>query len=215
MATIRKKFHDIGNKLNKIRLAAGVIRELAADMDDPKKAREAAAKIIRDCGFIEKAALDADQKIVEVKEIAYRHVDPDKAVAVSKQDFNDKARRTSLFLLEDDAEICEVLKDVYGRRGFTVHVALSGEEALDRLAQIRPEIALLDVHLLGKVSGVDILCYIKKEMPATRCLMITKDDTVKVREAVEKAGADGVLLKPLTLGELDVQLSAIMAKLGK
>ena len=42
---------------------------------------------------------------------------------------------------------------------------LCGEDALARLSHMRPEIALLDVHLAGRMSGVDVLRHIRKNLP--------------------------------------------------
>jgi CheY-like chemotaxis protein len=211
MTSIRRQFHDVGNKLNKIRLAANIIKERVqggsaggtqADID----------KIIRDCDVIERSVLEADQGLIDLKEVIYRMCDPDKPAQELASVRQEGSTPVGIFILEDDEEICVMLKEAYERKGFCVRYCLNGESALKEISQGSFQIALLDIHLAGKVSGLDVLRAIRMDLPAIHCLVVTKDDDPQVHQQIMKAGAKRILLKPLTMKELDAQISGILAK---
>ncbi|HEX6849625.1 MAG TPA: response regulator transcription factor [Chitinophagaceae bacterium] len=70
----------------------------------------------------------------------------------------------------------------------------SGEEALQKLPEIRPDIVIMDINLPG-MNGIECIRQVKDKSPGTQFMMFTvyeNDD--KVFEAL-KAGASGYLLK--------------------
>ena len=70
----------------------------------------------------------------------------------------------------------------------------TGEEALDHLPEIKPDIVIMDINLPG-MNGIECIRQVKDKSPATQFMMFTvyeNDD--KVFEAL-KAGASGYLLK--------------------
>lgn len=70
----------------------------------------------------------------------------------------------------------------------------TGEEALEHLPEIRPDIVIMDINLPG-MNGIECIRQVKDKSPATQFMMFTvyeNDD--KVFEAL-KAGASGYLLK--------------------
>ncbi|MEN9796920.1 MAG: hypothetical protein RL653_616 [Pseudomonadota bacterium] len=75
-----------------------------------------------------------------------------------------------------------------------VGTALSGEEALQLVDELRPEVLLLDLGL-PRMSGIDVTRAVKAKHPGTEVLIFTIfDEEEKVLDAV-KAGASGYLLK--------------------
>jgi DNA-binding NarL/FixJ family response regulator len=70
----------------------------------------------------------------------------------------------------------------------------TGEEALAKLPQSRPEVVLMDIHLPG-ISGIECTLRLKQLLPETQVLIVTVyTDADRVFEAL-KAGASGYLLK--------------------
>ena len=70
----------------------------------------------------------------------------------------------------------------------------TGEEALQKLPQINPDIVIMDINLPG-MNGIECIRQVKDKSPSTQFMMFTvyeNDD--KVFEAL-KAGASGYLLK--------------------
>ncbi|MDP1954677.1 MAG: response regulator [Polaromonas sp.] len=83
-------------------------------------------------------------------------------------------------------------------------------EALRCVAQVRPDLILLDNHLPG-VLGVDGIAALKEAAPGTRILMLTVSENEDDLAAALQAGADGYLLKTV---ELDSLCESIIKVLG-
>ena len=70
----------------------------------------------------------------------------------------------------------------------------TGEEALQKLPEIKPDIVIMDINLPG-MNGIECIRQVKDKSPATQFMMFTVyENDEKVFEAL-KAGASGYLLK--------------------
>ena len=103
--------------------------------------------------------------------------------------------------IEDDKEIAELYRHVLVSLGFETEIVRTGEAALVRLATAAPAVVLLDLNLVSRVSGSDILHRIRadRRLTGTRVVVITGypvlADTVRDK-------ADAVLIKPVDVKEL-------------
>jgi DNA-binding response OmpR family regulator len=104
-------------------------------------------------------------------------------------------------VVEDDQDVAELYRRVLESVGFSAEVIRTGEGALARLAAVAPAVVLLDLNLLSRVSGSDILHQIRADerLTGTRVVMVTGHREVDktIRDA-----ADAVLYKPVDIGEL-------------
>jgi DNA-binding NarL/FixJ family response regulator len=84
----------------------------------------------------------------------------------------------------------------------------TGAEAVERVAELGPELVLLDVEL-PDMDGVETLTRLKARAPRTAVLMVSMhDDPALVRRAIE-AGAAGYVLKGINRRELLAAVRAI------
>ena len=98
-------------------------------------------------------------------------------------------REGTIQLLEQQAEV-----EVVGQAG-------SGEEGLEVLGRLRPDVTLVDVHLPG-MSGLALARAAAASLPGVRVLMVSAyDDYAYLTEALE-IGVGGYLLKTATAREL-------------
>lgn len=75
------------------------------------------------------------------------------------------------------------------------------EEAIKYLPSLKPDVALIDIGLPGK-SGIELVEFIRKNIPSTLCMICTAyDEDEKVFKAL-KAGAYGYLLKSVSPAEI-------------
>ena len=82
-----------------------------------------------------------------------------------------------------------------------VGVASSGEEALDTIPRLRPDVVLMDLPLPG-ISGVDATRRLTAELPDTYVVALTvMTDAETVLQAI-LAGASGYLLKDASIDEI-------------
>src|SRR5947207_2956065 len=88
-----------------------------------------------------------------------------------------------------------------------VGTAAAGDEALDRIAELEPDLVLLDLQLPGD-DGATVAGKIKERWPDVRVVIFTgAPDDFALRRA-QAAGADGLLLKTMPVGELIAAIKA-------
>jgi DNA-binding NarL/FixJ family response regulator len=110
---------------------------------------------------------------------------------------------TTISIVEDDRDLRESIAQYVGAApGFQcVSQYASAEEALEHLAQDKPDVVLMDINLDG-MSGIECARQLKTEAPAIQILMLTVfDDTEQIFNALA-AGASGYLLKRMDPSKL-------------
>jgi len=91
--------------------------------------------------------------------------------------------------------------DVDGEVRFEIDTAATGEEALAKIAQRRPDILLLDYKLPG-INGLDVLRQVSESGAGTLAIMITAYASLETAVTATKQGAYDFLAKPFTPAEL-------------
>jgi two-component system nitrate/nitrite response regulator NarL len=88
--------------------------------------------------------------------------------------------------------------------------AASGAEGLVLVAELKPDIVLIDLNMKG-MNGIQTLTQIKEEKLESKCIMLTVSDAeVDLLEAL-RAGADGYLLKDMEPEDLCSSLKKAMS----
>ncbi|RJP29197.1 MAG: response regulator [Candidatus Omnitrophota bacterium] len=108
-----------------------------------------------------------------------------------------------LFIVDDEAEVTEVLKSHFQRRGLEVYSCSSGEEAVKLLLEKQPDLALLDYKLEGPMTGLDVLKKIRESGSTVKVIISTGALEDKVKEEAITMGVETFLNKPLTMSTLD------------
>jgi DNA-binding NarL/FixJ family response regulator len=106
-------------------------------------------------------------------------------------------------IVEDDQIVRENLSLLINSTpGFScVAACSSGEQALERLGKISPEVVLMDIHLPGQ-SGITCVGRLRALLPKVQVIMLTiEEDSEKVFESL-KAGATGYLVKHVSTAEI-------------
>ena len=215
-STLREGFHEIGNKLNKLSVAAGYIKALMGELVITEKDKAIVSKILSTCNALESSVVEADQKINGLKSVVYRKINPDENLEVVYKEIKETNRTLNLFILDDDVGLCEMLKDTYEKKGMNVQFSVSGEGALkDLLTDFKPDMAILDLHLGGDLTGLDVLVFMKRELPSCINLVVTKEDDEKVLKKINETGVFGVLAKPLTFQQLDTKINGMIHLIKK
>ena len=116
-----------------------------------------------------------------------------------------------VLLIEDEPNIAEAIRFILSRDGWEVTVEENGAQALPRVADVKPDLVILDLMLPG-MSGVEILSSLRAD-PATealRVLMLTAKGQGRDREAAERAGVSAFMSKPFSNAEMRAQVRALM-----
>lgn len=101
-----------------------------------------------------------------------------------------------IFIVDDDAIITKVYRDMFEIEGYAVDSAADGEIAMDKLKSMRPDLVLLDLFL-PKIPGIVILRHIRGEESTKTVPVIVFSNAylAKMVEAAWKAGASSCLTK--------------------
>jgi two-component system response regulator AtoC len=108
-----------------------------------------------------------------------------------------------ILIIEDDASLASAIEAYLTRQGLATRALPSAETALTALAEVAPDVALVDLQLPG-MDGLAALEAIRRERPETLVIMMTAYSSVATAVAAMKAGAVDYLTKPLDLEELGV-----------
>lgn len=118
--------------------------------------------------------------------------------------------KIKLLIVDDEKDICEFEKAYLEKRDFDVSTVQSGAKAVTLAKKLKPDIALIDIHMGKGITGIEILEKLLKACPECKCIMSTWDKE-KALEA-EKLGAVGVLIKPAEIQELEKMVSKIAGR---
>lgn len=89
-----------------------------------------------------------------------------------------------------------------------IAVANNGEQALQLLPHVQPQLVLMDVHMPG-MNGVEVTEKIKQHHPNLKVMMLTMSgDPLIIKQAID-AGADGYMLKSTGKEELEHGIRAV------
>ena len=116
---------------------------------------------------------------------------------------------SKILLVDDDAELTELLAEVLKIEGFEVEVAYNGEEAL-KFLNFSHDIILLDV-MMPILSGIETLKQIRKNF-STPILMLSAHGDDIDRVLGLELGADDYLAKPFNDRELVARIKAILRR---
>ncbi len=120
-----------------------------------------------------------------------------------------KTRRRAL-IVDDKAMDRRVMGDMLWSLGFEAEAVAEGGNALDRLLAFWPEVVLLDWVLPEGISAETVIREIRAMIPkgGPAIIVITGKADHGVEAAIRKAGADGCLIKPIRMDDLQKALEA-------
>jgi len=113
-----------------------------------------------------------------------------------------------VLLVEDDADLAELLTGTLTDEGYVVDQALDGQRGL-HLGLTRPYDVMVIDRLLPVLDGLDLVIRLRSRAVPARALMLTALGTVHDRIAGLDAGADDYMIKPFDLDELSARIRAL------
>lgn len=103
----------------------------------------------------------------------------------------------TIFLVEDEALIAMELQDHLENFGYRVcgHAA-RGEIALEKIRELRPDLILMDIHLAGRMSGIDTAAQLGGQERSAVIFLSAYSDPALLNQAL-RTGPFGYLVKPV------------------
>ncbi|MEJ2543029.1 MAG: response regulator [Calditrichaceae bacterium] len=117
----------------------------------------------------------------------------------------------TVFIVEDDYDIAEVLRFNLEHKGYNVIWEENGENAYERIIKDVPDLLILDLALPG-ISGVEVCRYLKNDSKTKHIpiMILTAKIKKEDREAGIDAGADDFITKPFTLKDVMHRVEKLM-----
>jgi two-component system response regulator CpxR len=115
-----------------------------------------------------------------------------------------------LLMVDDDVELCSLLKEFLQREGFTVECIHEGHAGLTAAKQGGYDLVVLDVMLPG-LDGFEVLKQLRKESRVPVLMLTARGEDVDRIVGLE-LGADDYLPKPFNPRELAARVKAILRR---
>jgi CheY-like chemotaxis protein len=122
----------------------------------------------------------------------------------------------SLLVVDDEADLVDVLRDFFEAQGYLVNCALNGRDALVLATLSRPDAVILDVRMPGR-SGTDVLRDLLELDSSIAVVMLSGIDEETVARELLQAGAFDYIRKPFVFDNLEhvIELAMLMGKRKK
>lgn len=118
--------------------------------------------------------------------------------------------KNKILIVDDDVNICELLRLYLEKEGYETLVANDGEQAVDAALKHQPDLILLDI-MLPKLDGWQVCREIRKTME-TPIIMITAKGEVFDKILGLELGADDYVTKPFDTKEIVARVKAVLRR---
>jgi two-component system, OmpR family, response regulator MtrA len=118
-----------------------------------------------------------------------------------------------ILVVDDDMALAEMLGIVLRNEGLEAVFCESGEAALGKVRESKPDVVLLDLMLPGK-DGIEVCREIRAESDVPIVMLTAKTDTVDVVLGLE-SGADDYIVKPFKPKELVARIRARLRRIDQ
>lgn len=115
-----------------------------------------------------------------------------------------------ILVVDDDADTCRNMTDLFGDRGYHVDAAEGGNSALEQARRQPYDVGLLDLRMPG-MDGLTLCRRLKTMRPKMVNLIVTGYPGDGLNEEAQAAGAIQVLHKPVDIGKLLAFVEEVVA----
>ncbi|CUS93475.1 DNA-binding transcriptional response regulator, NtrC family, contains REC, AAA-type ATPase, and a Fis-type DNA-binding domains [Candidatus Kryptonium thompsonii] len=120
--------------------------------------------------------------------------------------------QAKILIVDDEEYLCELLKDeLLSTNLFEVDIANDGAQAINKIQSKIYDVVLLDIKM-PRISGIEVLKFIKEYSPDTEVIMITALGDIKLAVETIKLGAFDFITKPYNFDELLVSIQNALEK---
>ena len=115
-----------------------------------------------------------------------------------------------ILIVDDDSNICELLRLYFEKDGFQADIVTDGLKALEAFESIKPDLVLLDIMLPG-MDGWQICREIRKTSQTPIIMLTAKGETFDKVLGLE-LGADDYITKPFETKEVIARVKAVLRR---
>ncbi len=121
-------------------------------------------------------------------------------------------QNSRILVVEDDAELCELVAGRLRETGYEVDTAATGVEALRRVEAHVPDLVILDI-MLPELDGLEVCRRLRASHPLLYIIMLTARTGEIDRVVGLEVGADDYVTKPFSLQELVARVRSALRRL--
>ena len=123
--------------------------------------------------------------------------------------------KPNILIIDDEASICESLRDILQDEGYNALTAPNGEAGIRCVAGEQIDLVFLDILMPGGFDGLETLRRIKQISPDTEVIMITGHGTFELALEAGSMGALDFLGKPLSLHIILNKVTEVIQKIER
>jgi len=115
-----------------------------------------------------------------------------------------------ILVVDDDENIRSIYKVSLEKRGYTVDLAIDGNDALKKIPELNPDIVLLDI-VMPELDGVKVLENLSENsmLKKLTVVMLTGVSEINLMKKCLEIGAKGYILKGESMEEINRKLKMI------
>ena len=117
---------------------------------------------------------------------------------------------TKILVVDDDANICDMLKLYFENEGYDVKTVNDGVEGVNFFKMFEPDLVLLDI-MLPKKDGYQV-CREIREVSSKPIIMVTAKGEIIDKVLGLELGADDFVVKPFDMKELSSRIKAVLRR---
>lgn len=117
----------------------------------------------------------------------------------------------TLLVVEDDMHLQRMMSSFLGLNGYRVIPAGNGQEALDAIERVMPDMVIADV-MMPVMDGWELTQELRDAYPLLPIMLVTARDSIEDKRTGFTAGADDYLTKPIDLDELLLHVQALLRR---
>ena len=118
-----------------------------------------------------------------------------------------------ILVVDDDINICELLRIYLEKEGYTVILAHDGEKGIEKFNATKPDVILLDI-MLPVMDGWQVCREIRKKSNVPILMVTAKSETFDKVLGLE-LGADDYIVKPFDAKEVVARIKAVYRRAGQ
>jgi two-component system, OmpR family, response regulator len=127
---------------------------------------------------------------------------------------SDSADGSRVLVVDDEANIAELISMALRYQGFVVETAASGREAVAAVAAFKPQLIVLDV-MLPDMDGFEVAERLGAQRAGVPIIFLTARDSTEDKVRGLSGGGDDYMTKPFSLEELVARIRTILRRTGQ
>ena len=110
-------------------------------------------------------------------------------------------------IIDDNRAMADSMKQMLSLLSIDAQVAYGSRAGIAALKDLTPKIVFLDINMPG-VSGFEVMAYLQREprLESVPVIIVTSDDQDETATKVAEAGAEGMVIKPVTVEAIESAL---------